>query len=170
MPAGTPVFVASGNPHRCGSGPQLTDRATSGLAPCEPGFLLECELEGMEAIADLGGEVAGLAGVAWPGTSALAVLASRLPCVSENPATSTATTTSTALAAMDSSTRRDICRGRLRRLAIPYPLAQCRLQHECHPLLLLGGDLREQRQADDLSGRLLGHRKRAVGVTQSRER
>src|ERR1019366_5141714 len=101
-PAGTPVFVASGNPHRCGSGPQLTDRSTSGLAPCEPDFLAECEPDGIaEASADLGGEVAG---VAWPGTSALAVLALRLPCVTKSPVT-TAATTSTALAATDSSMR-----------------------------------------------------------------
>jgi hypothetical protein len=79
--------------------------------------LPEPEPEGAEASADVGGEVAG---VAWPGTSALAVLALRLPCVSESPATTAAATTSTALAATDSSMGRDI-RRRLRRLAIPRP-------------------------------------------------
>jgi hypothetical protein len=96
----------------------LTDRSTSGLAPCEPDFLPGCDLEGFaEASADVGGEVAG---VAWRGTSELAVLAPRLPCVSESPAT-TAATTSAALAATDTSMRRDIRRRRLRRLAIPRP-------------------------------------------------
>jgi hypothetical protein len=73
--------------------------------------------EGAEASADEGGEVAG---VAWPGASALAVLARRLlPCASKSP-TATAATTSTTLAATDHSMRRDIPR-RLRRLAIPRP-------------------------------------------------
>ncbi|HEY6500005.1 MAG TPA: hypothetical protein VIZ20_11305, partial [Streptosporangiaceae bacterium] len=80
-------------------------------------FLPEPEPEGAEASADEGGEVAG---VAWPGTSELAVLAPRLlPGISTSPAT-TAATTSTALAATDSSMGRDI-RRRLRRLAIPLP-------------------------------------------------